>query len=273
MAGSFPSLRDRQEFRHIPIAKITRNPAQPRKLFDMTGLEQLADSIGRYGVITPLTVRRRDGGYELIAGERRLRASKKAGLETVPCYIINASSEDSSFMALVENLQRQDLDFFEEAQSIRRLCVEYSMTQEQAAKRIGKTQSSVANKLRLLRLSPETIEFIREHRLTERHARTLLRLETEELQLKAAHIMAAKQMNVEQAEGYVEGLLKPASKKGKKQILLRDVRIFINTVEHAIGIMKKSGLSPQFEQRKEGDELVFMIRLPVEEASHLKIGS
>ena len=143
-----------KEFRRISIRQIRKNPNQPRKRFDPQALQELAESIRRYGVITPLTVRETDEGYELIAGERRLRAASIAGLSAVPCYVVKASDRDSALMALLENLQRKDLDCFEEAASLQRLCRDYHMTQQEAAERVGKTQSAVANKLRLLRLSP-----------------------------------------------------------------------------------------------------------------------
>ena len=163
-----------REFRRISIRQIRKNPNQPRKLFDAQALQELADSIGKYGVITPLTVRQTEEGYELVAGERRLRAASMAGLSTVPCYIVQADDRESSLMALLENLQRKDLDCFEEAASLRRLCQEYHMTQKEAAERVGKTQSAVANKLRLLRHTPRVLEALRAGNLTERHARALL---------------------------------------------------------------------------------------------------
>lgn len=198
-------------FRRIPVEQISRNPGQPRRIFDRKALEELADSIARFGVITPLTVRKSDGGYELIAGERRLRAAKLAGLTAVPCYILEADDEGSSLMALIENLQRRDLDCFEEAQSLQRLTQLYGMTQEQAAQRIGKTQSAVANKLRLLRLAPETVMIVREHGLTERHARALLRLPDDTTKLQAISLIGKLGMNTERAERYIESLLQAKS--------------------------------------------------------------
>ena len=190
----------KREFKWLPVGSIAKNPNQPRRVFDENALLELCDSIRRYGVITPLTVRRVDGAYQLIAGERRLRASIMAGLEAVPCYIVAAEEEDSSLMALVENLQRRDLDFFEEALGLQRLTDLYGMTQQQAAEKVGKTQSSVANKLRLLKLSPEVIALVREHGLTERHARALLRIAGPDAQYRAAQEIARRGLNVEQTE-------------------------------------------------------------------------
>ena len=143
-----------QEFRRIPIRQIRKNPHQPRKIFDPQALQSLADSIRQYGIITPLTVRQVGEDFELVSGERRLRAATIAGLSVVPCYIVSVDDRQSALMALLENLQRKDLDCFEEALFLRRLCSEFHMTQQEAAQRVGKTQSAVANKMRLLRLSP-----------------------------------------------------------------------------------------------------------------------
>lgn len=260
MAGMF-AHKDRQDFQRIPIDKIAKNPNQPRKLFDADSLMGLAESIRRYGVITPLTVRRTETGFELVAGERRLRAARMAGLDAVPCYIVEASEENSGLMALLENLQRQDLDFFEEASFLRQLCDRFGMTQQQAAERIGKTQSAVANKLRLLRLSPETVEVIRDGHLTERHARALLRLPEEPRQLAAAQQMVKQEMNVERAEKYIEAVLEKRPGQ-KRQIIIRDVRIFLNSIEKAVALMKKSGAHASMERRQEGDDLIISVRVP-----------
>ena len=147
--------REDRRLLYIPTGMILPNPSQPRTRFDGESLGELADSISRYGVLQPLSVRRVSTGYELVAGERRLRAAKLAGLESVPCIVLDAGCEDSSVLALVENLQRCDLDFVEEAEGIALLIKTYGMSQEEAARKIGKSQSAVANKLRLLRLSPE----------------------------------------------------------------------------------------------------------------------
>ena len=158
------------------------NPNQPRKRFSPDGLEELAASIREHGVLQPLTVRKVDGSFELVSGERRLRAARMAGLSEVPCIVIDVDGVCSSLLALVENLQRRDLDFLEEAMALDRLIHTYDLSQEEAARRIGKSQSAVANKLRLLKLSPRLLDRLRQNGLTERHARALLRLETEEQQ-------------------------------------------------------------------------------------------
>ena len=164
---------------YLSVDAIRANPDQPRKYFEPEALRELAESIGRYGILQPLTVRRGEDGYELIAGERRLRAAKLAGLREVPCLAVRSDEEESALLSLIENLQRQDLHYMEEAAAIAKLIAVYGLSQEQAAERLGKSQSAVANKLRLLRLSPACVALLREGGLSERHARALLRLSDE----------------------------------------------------------------------------------------------
>ena len=174
---------------YISLAQLSPNPQQPRRSFDEAALRELADSIRAYGILQPLTVRRTPGGYQLAAGERRMRAARMAGLREVPCLVAQVDEQDAGMLALIENLQRRDLDCFEEAAAIARLISRYGLSQEQAAEKLGKSQSAVANKLRLLRLSPACRALLVEHGLTERHARCLLRLEAE----AGASITAAAQ--------------------------------------------------------------------------------
>lgn len=263
MALNLLSGGKRREFRWLPVGSLSRNPHQPRRVFDEQALNELCESIRRYGVITPLTVRRTGGGYELVAGERRLRASIMAGLEAVPCYIVSAEEEDSALMALVENLQRRDLDFFEEALGLQRLTELYGMTQQQAAERVGKTQSAVANKLRLLKLAPETVALVREHGLTERHARTLLRLTDPEAQAQAAAEIARRGLNVEQAEAWVDRLLcgKKQPPAGRRKVLVRDVRLFLNTVNRAVALMQSAGVGAEIDRKDSPDGLVLTIKI------------
>lgn len=254
---------DRQsikEFRRIPIRQIRKNPYQPRKLFDAQALQELAESIRQYGVITPLTVREVEDGFELIAGERRLRAAAMAGLSVVPCYIVTVSDRESSLMALLENLQRKDLDCFEEAASLKRLCEEFHMTQQEAASRLGKTQSAVANKIRLLKLDAETVAVIRNHALSERHARMLLQLEDAEARRDAALYMARRHMTVAQGEEYVERLL-AGKAKAKRQGIIRDVRLFCNTVERAVKLMQSAGVKADYRRCREGEDLLLTVRV------------
>ena len=212
----------------LPIAAISPNPDQPRTCFSREGLEELAASIQELGVLQPLSVRRsKNGGYELISGERRLRASRMAGLTEVPCILVSVDSQGSSLLALVENLQRRDLNFVEEATALAKLIETYHLSQEEAARRIGKSQSAVANKLRLLRLPPDVLTLLRERGCTERHARALLRLEEPELQRTAARHVAEQGLTVARTEEYVEALLHPADKPARKKptFVIKDVRL------------------------------------------------
>ena len=252
----------------LPVGSIHPNPLQPRKVFDPEALRELTDSIRRYGVLQPLTVRRSsDGSFELVAGERRLRASREAGLEKVPCILVNVSEQDSGLLALVENLQRQDLDFIEEAEGLRTLIQNYGMSQEEAARCIGLSQSAVANKLRLLRLSPELLFLLRERGLSERHARALLRLETESQRLEVLSAVLDGDLNVAKTEQYIEEYLKgakkpPASKKKAPRIVLKDVRIFFNTVTKGLGVMRRSGVNAEYDQAETEADYILTIRIP-----------
>ena len=253
---------DRQ-LRRVKTSLISRNPNQPRKYFDPEAINQLADSIRQYGVLNPLTVRRTGDGYELIAGERRLRAAKQAGLLEVPCIVMAASEQDSSALALVENLQRRDLDFFEEAWGFKKLIDTFGLTQEEAARKVGKTQSAVANKLRLLRLSQKNIQMIRDGGLTERHARALLRVPEENDRLQATAYIIEHQFNVSRTEQYIDKLLEqPAEEKRTVLRLIKDVRFFLNTVDKAVGVMKESGLDPKVELEDKEDGVLLHILIP-----------
>ena len=266
---SMVSGREERSLRRIRVSDIARNPNQPRKYFDPEAIAQLAESIRQYGVLNPLTVRRSpSGGYELVAGERRLRAARVAGLNEVPCLVIAADNEDSSAIALVENLQRRDLDFFGEAYGFKRLIDQYGLTQEEAARKVGKTQSAVANKLRLLRLSQKNMELIRSANLTERHARCLLRLDSEEERINATNYIIEHDLNVSRSEQYIEELLKeretelPAQQERKVVRLIKDVRFFLNTLNRAVGVMVDSGIGATVQQQDSEDGLTLTIVIP-----------
>ena len=268
---SLVSGREERTLRRIRVSDIARNPNQPRKYFDPEAIAQLAESIRQYGVLNPLTVRRSpSGGYELVAGERRLRAARVAGLNDVPCLVIAADNEDSSVIALVENLQRRDLDFFEEAYGFKRLIDQYGLTQEEAARKVGKTQSAVANKLRLLRLSQQNMELIRSAGLTERHARCLLRLDNEQDRISATNYIIEHDLNVSRSEQYIDQLLQekkeeqtPAAQQERKVVrLIKDVRFFLNTLNRAVGVMVDSGIGATVEQQESDDGLTLTINIP-----------
>ena len=245
------SLTGGKNFLWLAPEQITVNPNQPRKLFREEDLAALTDSIIRYGILQPLTVRREKGSYQLVAGERRLRAAGRAGLRRVPCFLVETDQQGSSLMALVETLQRRDLDPFEEAEGLLRLTKLYGMTQKQAAERVGKTQPAVANKIRLLKLAPRTVEIVRKAPLTERHARALLRLEEEEEQVAAARHIAQKNLNVEQTERYIQGILDKPAAKNRPKVSLRDLRLFYNSVNRALDTLRQAGLSATMEKQEE----------------------
>ena len=249
---------------YLPIRQIRPNPAQPRKIFDADGLRELADSIERYGILQPLTVRRCAMGYELVAGERRLRAAKLAGCAEVPCILLTVDDEQSGMVALVENLQLRDLDYIEEAQGLARLMQTYGLSQEQAAARVGKSQSAVANKLRLLRHSPAVLEQLRGHGLSERHARALLRLETEEERLAAIGVIVARGLNVAKTEAYIDACLErqKTEKRGVRKLILRDVRLFLNSVNHSLDLVRGAGIDACATKEETDNEIVLTIRLP-----------
>lgn len=261
--------KEDRTLRRVRVSDIVRNPNQPRKYFDPEAIAQLAESIRQYGVLNPLTVRRAPGGgYELVAGERRLRAARVAGLNDVPCLVIAADNEDSSAIALVENLQRRDLDFFEEAEGFKRLIDQYGLTQEEAARKVGKTQSAVANKLRLLRLSQQNMELIRSANLTERHARCLLRLEDETDRINATKYIIEHDLNVSRSEQYIDALLKekdnPPVVRGERKVvrLIKDVRFFLNTLNRAVGVMVDAGIGATVDQTEDDDGLTLTISIP-----------
>ena len=244
---------------------ISPNPDQPRRYFDPDGLYELAESIRVHGILQPLSVRRKGGGrYELIAGERRLRAAMICGLEQVPCLVLEVSRESSCLLSLIENLQRRDLDFWEEAKALERLTTVYGLSQEEAAAKVGKSQSAVANKLRLLRLPQEVLALLRKYGFTERHARALLRLPTPEAQAAGADLLVKEGWTVARTEKYVEEVLRNQT-KGKKTrppLLIRDVRFFLNSLDPSLAVMRSAGVAAQCQRKEEGEDLLLTIRIP-----------
>lgn len=249
----------------LSVDSIRPNPAQPRRFFEESALSDLADSIRRFGILQPLTVRRRLTHYELIAGERRLRAARLAGLKEVPCIIARAEEEESALLALIENLQRRDLHYLEEAEAIANLIATYGFSQEQAAERLGRSQSAVANKLRLLRLSSACQKILREQELSERHARALLRLADEEERLRALEVIVQRGYNVAQTEEYVEALLARTASTPSAQkptYIIKDVRLFLNSVRRSMSVMQRSGIAASSEREDTEKEIRLLIRIP-----------
>lgn len=256
---------------YLRTDELTPNPVQPRKRFDDESLEELSGSIKSYGILNPLTVRLRCGKYELVAGERRLRAAKLAGLEEVPCILIDVNMEDASLIALVENLQRRDLDFIEEALGISQLIRMFGMSQEEAARRIGKSQSAVANKLRLLKLPSDVLESLRQNGLTERHGRALLRLPSPVAQRAALEYIVDNGLTVAATDAYIDALLsepedaerKDEEKPEKRRtFVLKDVRVFLNTLSRSIDLMKQGGIDAGIQREETDDSLILTISIP-----------
>lgn len=242
----------------LPAKSIRPNPAQPRKLFREESLEELAESIRQHGILQPLSVRRIGGSYELIAGERRLRAGILAGLTEIPCIVMQMTESESAITALVENLQRQDLDFIEEARGIDLLLRQHGMSQEQAARLLGKSQSGIANKLRLLRHSPQVLEALRQADLTERHARALLKLPAEHQKLQAIAAISRQNMSVARAEQYIEGLLSQQDTDRKKA----NVGAFLSYLNQSLARIQLSGISAVSERRETDRQIVLTITIP-----------
>ena len=254
---------------YLPAARIRPNPLQPRKHFDAGALQELAESIRQYGVLQPLTVRRLAGGYELVAGERRLRAARLAGLSEVPCLLADVDEESSGMLALVENLQRRDLDYIEEAEGLQKLMQQYHLSQEQAARRIGKSQSAVANKLRILRHPPSGLQALRENHLTERHARALLKLPDEAERLRVIGLIAQGEWTVAKTEQYIDSLLAPRTPQRRELggFVLRDVRLFLNSIDHQLDLVRAAGVGASRERQETEQEIVLTIRIPKSKAS------
>lgn len=295
----------------LGVDEIAPNPAQPRQEFDLEALKGLADSIQLNGVLQPVLVRKRDENkkdddpdstkpYELISGERRLRASKLCGKETIPAVVMDASARQSAVYAILENIQRRDLNLFEEAEALRTLIVEWGVTQEEAAAKLGMAQSTIANKLRLLSLSSAEQKVILENQLTERHGRALLRLKAGEGRELVANMVAEKHLTVRETEELVARLLAgeqleqiqaqntspeqlqdsqsqdiqqnaavespaPAErvrKKTKRVLLVKDVRVFFNTVNQAIDAMKHAGIPAETRREDHGEYIEYHVRIP-----------
>ena len=242
----------------LPARAIRPNPAQPRKVFREEALEELAESIRQHGILQPLSVRRAGTGYELIAGERRLRAGILAGLTEIPCILMAMDEKESGLAAMIENLQRQDLDFVEEAAGIANLMEKWKMSQDQAARMLGKSQSAVANKLRLLRHSQPVLDALRSAGLTERHARALLKLPSETEKLKAIAVIARQNFSVARTESYIESLLAGTAPTEASV----DLRAFLNHLSATLQKIQRSGIPAVTERRETDRQIVLTITIP-----------
>ncbi len=248
----------------VPIEMISTNPDQPRKNFDIAELTKLAKSISQDGIVQPLTVKRYQKGFRLISGERRLRAAKMAGFRTVPCVMAEISEKRSAVISLIENIQRADLHFFEEAEAIACLIEKYSMTQEDTAIRLGLAQSTIANKLRLLRLSGEERNIILTKGLTERHARALLKIVDPVRRREILDKIVSENMTVAEAERYIQNEDKRRDMKKsyeKRSPVLKDIKLFNNTISKAVEVIRLAGVDAQMDKTEQGGFIEYRIRI------------
>ena len=254
------------DVRTIPIKNITPNPNQPRREFDKAALQDLAISIMEYGLMQPITVRQTGPfDYELIAGERRLTACKSLGMTYIPAIVMKVDDTDSAILALVENIQREDLNYIEEAEAYCTLIDEHGLTQEELADKLGKGQSTIANKIRILRLSPEIRKILTENSLTERHARALLKLPEERQRLRVLKIITDRGLNVAKTEELIDKLLNSGERpmiEPRNMKVFKDLRIFTNTIKQAVEMMKKSGISAKAKKCENERFIEYTIIIP-----------
>ena len=256
------------EIRYIPISIIKPNPYQPRKDFNKKALEELSQSIKSFGLIQPISVRKlQDESYELIAGERRLRASELAELDEIPAIVVEYRDNESAMIALIENLQREDLNFIEEAEGYNNLIIDHGFTQQQLAEKMGKSQSTIANKLRLLKLPVDVKKNLLEHDLTERHGRALLKLPDDDLKRDVLEKVIKNELNVSKTENLVEGILNDLTKdveRERKQNVkgLISTRIYLNTIKNAYSAIKESGVEAQYQEQDKGEYVEVTIKIP-----------
>lgn len=248
----------------VPQEDIYPNPNQPRKRFDFDELEGLAQSIRQNGIIQPIAIRINENGqYELISGERRLRASRLVGISRIPCIIMEANDGKSALFALIENIQRTDLGFFEEAQAIEKLITEHGMTRDEVCKKLGKAPPTISNKLRLLRLPEEIRHKIVQENLSERHARALLRLTNLNQIERALSIIAERRLNVAESEKLITQILSnDCRRKQPPMKLFKDVRIFVNTLNHAVDTMRRAGIEADSAKSETDEYIEYIVRIP-----------
>ncbi|MBE6899874.1 MAG: ParB/RepB/Spo0J family partition protein [Ruminococcaceae bacterium] len=259
----FEILKKQGMVMSIALSDIVPNPAQPRRNFDESELFALGESIRENGLIQPISVRRIKSGFELIAGERRFRACKLIGRQKIEAIVYDIGDEDSAAWALIENLQRSDLGPFEEAEALFKLISGWNLPREEAAKRLGIASSTLSNKLRILKLEPEVRKIITENNLTERHARELLRIETEKGREEAAKFIAEKELNVPETVRYIDRILeREKPKKKKARYFVKDLRLFINTFEHAVEVMNSAGLGAVSSVSENEESLIYTVAVP-----------
>ena len=250
----------------VELSQLLSSPRAARRGGSGAELRALAASIAEHGLLVPLAVRKVGRGYAVVAGERRLRAARLAGLARVPCLVLDVDLEESGLLAMVENLQREDLDFVEEARGIENLIRLFDLSQEEAARRLGLSQSAVANKLRLLRLPPDILAALRDKGLTERQGRALLRLGSAEEQRAALAAVCEQGLNVAQTDAYIDALLAareaPEKPARRRAFILKDVRVFLNTLNHSLELMKQGGIAAGMKREETEEELIVTISIP-----------
>ncbi len=254
----------------IAVDLVRPNPYQPRKVFSDAALHELGNSILEHGLMQPITVRMIGNSYELIAGERRLKASKLVGLETIPAVVVEVTTKDSAVLALIENLQRENLNFLEESQAYYAIMQDYGYTQQELASTLGKNQSTVANKLRILKLSEKVQKLLVENNLTERHARALLKLPNEEYQLIALEKIIKQELNVKRTEQIIEQMLVDITKEEiikhkanqKVKTYVRDMRLVTNTITEAVNLIQKAGIDAKYTMKEHADSYEIRIKIP-----------
>lgn len=269
-----PKVKSTGQIFSIPQEQIIPNPNQPRKRFDYDELEGLAQSIRQNGILQPITVRQLDDGrFELISGERRLRAARLVGLSKIPSIVTEIDNKNSAIFSLIENLQRQDLDFFEEAEAIDRLLSVYGMSREELASKLGKARSTISNKLRLLQL-PEDMRYrLTRAGLTERHARALLQLEDDDRRARALGIMIDRHLTVGESERLIEQMLSKEGKTRNNFRGIRDVRVFINTLNHAVDTIRRAGVDADAAKSETPEYIEYIVRIPKLEQLKLPLPS
>ena len=248
----------------LPTSAIGPNPMQPRKVFEPRQLEELAESIAQNGLLQPVVVRAiGDKRYELIAGERRLKACRLLAMEHIPAIVEERSGEDAAVLALIENLQRTNLNYFEEARALQRLQDQLHLSQSQLAKRIGRTQPTVANKMRLLRYSESEQNLFLQSGLTERHARAILPLVGDRAALyEAIRTVVSQGLNVAQTEQLVKRLLDRTAPKPTRMLVVKDLRLFVNTINKAITTMQATGIEAKSQKSEDEEFIRFEIKIP-----------
>ncbi len=260
-------MKSNNELKNVRISRIFPNPDQPRRFFDEENIRELAESIKELGIIQPLTViEKQNGYYELVSGERRLRAAEVAGLEKVPCVIIDPTEEEKELIMLVENIQREDLTYIEEARAYKKIIDSHDLTQTELAEKIGKKQSTISNKLRLLRLGDEVLDKLMDSNLSERHARALLSIPDTEMRLKAIDIIISRDFSVRQAEQLAEKLKSEVvlrSSNEKKNIkTVFNYKIYTNTIKQSYDAIVRSGKEAIYDEEQYEDKVVVKITIP-----------